>query len=180
MTKKPAIYKIYDFTKGGTDIVDQRMGTYSVSTKSWRWVSTAFSYVLDTSRINAGTIYSLNTGKNPRAINSFNFGLELAMAMVKPFIESRSLVGLNSKVTQKIELVLEKKIIKKNAEPQVNYPGTSSDKKRCKICLVEVTGINQKENKDNIPKTKKRCQKCNIPMCPKHTVFWDVKCAALD
>ena len=24
--KKPAIYKLYDYTKGGTDIIDQRMG----------------------------------------------------------------------------------------------------------------------------------------------------------
>lgn len=27
--KKPAIYKLYDFTKGGTDIIDQRIGFYT-------------------------------------------------------------------------------------------------------------------------------------------------------
>ncbi len=27
--KKPAIMKVYDYTKGGTDIMDQRMSNYS-------------------------------------------------------------------------------------------------------------------------------------------------------
>lgn len=34
---KPAPYKLYDFTKGGTDIVDQRMEFYSCKPKSRRW-----------------------------------------------------------------------------------------------------------------------------------------------
>ena len=32
--KKPAIFKLYDFTKGGTDVVDQRMASYSCKAKS--------------------------------------------------------------------------------------------------------------------------------------------------
>ena len=32
--KKPALYKLYDFTKGGTDIVDQKIGSYTVKSKS--------------------------------------------------------------------------------------------------------------------------------------------------
>ena len=34
--KKPALFKVYDFTKGGTDVIDQRMGI-STRTKSRRW-----------------------------------------------------------------------------------------------------------------------------------------------
>ena len=34
--RKPAILKLYDFTKGGTDVVDQKMGTYTVKSKSRR------------------------------------------------------------------------------------------------------------------------------------------------
>ena len=30
--KKPAIYKLYDFTKAGTDVVDQMMGSYTTKT----------------------------------------------------------------------------------------------------------------------------------------------------
>ena len=36
--KKPALYKFYDFTKGGTDIVDQKMGSYTVKPKYRRWI----------------------------------------------------------------------------------------------------------------------------------------------
>ena len=50
--KKPALYKFYDFTKGGTDIVDQKMGSYTVKPKWRRWVMVAFSYLLDTIRVN--------------------------------------------------------------------------------------------------------------------------------
>ena len=33
---KPAAFKVYDFSKGGTDIMDQRMGVYTTATKSRR------------------------------------------------------------------------------------------------------------------------------------------------
>ena len=46
--KKPALYKLYDFTKGGMDIVDQKFGNYTVKTKSRKWTTVAFSYLLDT------------------------------------------------------------------------------------------------------------------------------------
>ena len=31
---KPAVIKLYDFTKGGTDIADQKMGAYATKSKS--------------------------------------------------------------------------------------------------------------------------------------------------
>lgn len=34
---EPALLKFYVFSKGGTDIVDQRIGSYFVSTESNRW-----------------------------------------------------------------------------------------------------------------------------------------------
>ena len=33
---KPAIYKVYDFTKGGTDVIDQRINLYTCKAKSRR------------------------------------------------------------------------------------------------------------------------------------------------
>ena len=67
--RKPSIYKLHDYTKGGTDIVDQCMGTYSCHTKSRRWSMAAFAYVLDTGRVNASTIVALNKGHDPRKQN---------------------------------------------------------------------------------------------------------------
>ena len=35
--RKPAIIKFYDFTKGGTDIVDQKMSKYSTKSTTPKW-----------------------------------------------------------------------------------------------------------------------------------------------
>ena len=45
---KAALYKLYDLTKGGTDIVDQRIGFYTCKFKSRRRSMTAFAYIIDT------------------------------------------------------------------------------------------------------------------------------------
>ena len=39
---KLGIYKVYDFTKGGTDIIDQRMIFYTCKPKSRKWKITVF------------------------------------------------------------------------------------------------------------------------------------------
>ena len=41
--KKPKLYKVYDFAKEETDILDQRMGFYTTKTKCRRWNITEFS-----------------------------------------------------------------------------------------------------------------------------------------
>ena len=77
--KKPALLKLYDYTKSGTDIMDQRMARrkYSSKAKSNRWTMVGFSYLLDTAWINVQTIWSLNNGLDPRRANSFNFGINV-------------------------------------------------------------------------------------------------------
>ena len=35
---------VCDYTKGGTDIVDQKIISYSIKTKSRKWTTIAFSY----------------------------------------------------------------------------------------------------------------------------------------
>ena len=42
---KPALYELYDFTNGATDIVDQRMSFYSCIPKSRKWtINVAFIF----------------------------------------------------------------------------------------------------------------------------------------
>ena len=57
---KPALYKLNDFTKGETDIVDQRMSFHSCKPKFRKWTVVAFSYLSDTYRVNASTIMAPN------------------------------------------------------------------------------------------------------------------------
>ena len=80
--EKPQIYKLYDFTQGGTNIVDQKAGQYTCKLKARKWKLAAFFYILDTTRINAATMIALKTKKNPRKQNSFDNGFELAKSLV--------------------------------------------------------------------------------------------------
>ena len=75
--KVPQIYKVYDFKKGGTGIINQRAQHYTFKVKSNSWTIAAFSYILDNSRINASTYLALNKKDDPRIVNSLDFGWEL-------------------------------------------------------------------------------------------------------
>ena len=96
------MYKLYDFTKGGTDIIDQKMGTYTTKSKSQKWSRVAFSYLLDTIRVNSSTLFELNKNHDPKLANSFNFSYEFATQLVMPHILRRPRNGLSSEVVKKI------------------------------------------------------------------------------
>ena len=55
--QKPGICKFYDFTKGGTDTVDQLNDYYTVRSQSNRWDLVAFYYILDNIRVNSKTLF---------------------------------------------------------------------------------------------------------------------------
>ena len=50
--KKMALYKLYDFSMGGTDAIDYRCARYSCKPKSRRWTMVAWWYTLDISHCN--------------------------------------------------------------------------------------------------------------------------------
>ena len=84
---KPAIYELYDFSKGGANIIEEKMGFYSCKSKSKRWTMNAFSYVLDTCRVNASMIDAINNDLQPRSIKFVDFGFELVMSLIHSYIE---------------------------------------------------------------------------------------------
>ena len=49
--EKLAIYKSYDFAKGGTDIVGHMNDYYTNRAKTLRWDTLVFYYMLDTIRL---------------------------------------------------------------------------------------------------------------------------------
>ena len=72
MVKKSRKFTNYTTSqKVGTDIVDQKAGQYTCKSKARKWKMAAFFNILDTTRINAATMISLKTKKNPRKQNSF-------------------------------------------------------------------------------------------------------------
>ena len=72
MIKKPLSYKINDYTKGGIDILNQRMGSYTTKYKTRKWTLVTLSYVLGMAHINSQAIYVINNSKED--VDSFEFG----------------------------------------------------------------------------------------------------------
>ena len=81
MIKKPLSYEIYDNTKGGIDIPDQRMGSYTTKYETRKWTLVALSYVLHMARINSQAIYVISNTKED--VHSFEFGWELMKSTCK-------------------------------------------------------------------------------------------------
>ena len=169
---KPALYKLYDFTKGGTDIIDQKVGAYTVKPKSRRWSVAAFSFILDTVRVNASSVVALNNNENLDKVNAFQFGYELIKALVLPSIQRRPKNGLTTSVLRKISLVTGEEI---DRQPQrhnqgLNHPPISKEAKQCKVCYAGTKGKDQKEKKDRMKCIQSVCQRCGIQHCRDHLI----------
>ena len=80
-------------------MVDQKIGRFSTKTKSVKWTAVAHSYLLDTARVNATTLYMLATGKKEE---TFMIGWDLVKAMVVPQMKTRPLVGVSTSLVSKI------------------------------------------------------------------------------
>ena len=90
---KPQIFKFYDFTKGGTDIVDQMNDYFTTRAKSLRWVMIVLYYMLDTARANAKTIWCIKNGIDHHELKSYNFGWDLAKTLTMPRAIRRDVNG---------------------------------------------------------------------------------------
>ena len=87
---KAALYKLYDFTKRGIDIVDQRMGFYTCKFKLRKWSMVAFSCIIDMACVNSSTLFALNVNNNPLKQSSFEFGMDIVCSLVGPFTQQRN------------------------------------------------------------------------------------------
>ena len=61
--------------------------------------------------MNASTIYAMYNDLQPRNIKSVDLEFEPYMSLICPHIERPSLIGINSSVVRKIEIVLKKKYL---------------------------------------------------------------------
>ena len=167
----------------GTDNMDARFnpGGYSSKPKSRRWTIPAFSYTLDTTRVNAQTIVSWNKGvaiDKIRLEPSHQFGITTATSLILPFLYSRSLTGLNSTVLLKCFLVTgDPKFQKKSPQSADRndgplYPSKSSSLSRCRECVRDITGCEgYTKLYDKLSKGNSLCQKCGGHFCRKKHLF---------
>ena len=163
---KLGIYKVYDFTKGGTDIVDQRMGFYTCKPTFRKWTITVFSYVIDMGRVNSSTTFALEK-KYPCKQDSFEYCYTLLYQLVKPFMQSRSLNGLTTLVRQKIELIIGKR--QSEVKGEAVGPPMSEDKERCHVCISNLAGVGHKLKK-NQNRVKTLCRICKKHTCKDHLI----------
>ena len=176
--RKPAILKIYDFSKGGTDIVDQRITMYSVNTKSRRWTMAAFAYILDTIRVNAQTLFSINANIDPRKTNSFSFGWELVQQLVKPHIVSRkaNITTLPNSTKRKMCGVLNESSRPNENQKDEIYPKTCDKKRHCHFCLENIKGPGFSQNIKKLSNLKNQCEKCGRCVCKDHYNQFCIEC----
>ena len=139
--RKPSIIKLYDFTKIGTDIVDQRNAKITTKAKSSRWVKVAFSYVLDAARNNAMVVYSLANKLNPTKQNSFWFTMTLVKELIDSHLQRRSTAGLNAPI---LSILNKARDIEPAEEvPEGNYAPIGT-RRRCIYCLDVIKGRESK------------------------------------
>ena len=160
---KPAIIRFYDYTKGDTDIVNQKMGKYSVKPKSSKWTVCAFCYILDITRVNAATLSRLNDNKSPKACSNqcFLFCWNLAMQLISPHLRHRheSSNCLQKCMQESIAELLGIKIERPPVRP--------AKRKRYQTCLDGIEGEGQKK-KDKPGKTVHRFMRCGVALCTTH------------
>ena len=72
------------FRKVAPTLLTKTISQYICKAQSVMWKMVAYYFVLDTARVNASTMLSLKSNTNPRNINSFEIGFDLAMSLVLP------------------------------------------------------------------------------------------------
>ena len=144
--KKPLSYNIYDYTKGGIGIPDQRVGSYTTKYKTRKWTLVALSYVLDMARINRKAIFVTNNAKED--VNSFEFGWKLMKALVKPNMHTPlARGGLSKHLQNSIAHIL------RVENDKVEQPPPNDDTpRRCKMCVIASHGKGHKSAKDSMGK----------------------------
>ena len=177
--KKPAIFKLYDFTKGGTDISDQRADKYTTANKQRKWTSKPLNYMLDTTRVNSQTIHSLNNGIEVRSRDSFEFGWSLVKELVLPHMKIRSeKPGLQRDLKLRMQTFLDLPVPDSADLPEL-FDSKTTNRRRCAECLSEIQGKNMKKNKEKLARMESQCQMCKKCICKKHTINACQDCIAM-
>ena len=165
---QPIVY--YDHMKGGVDVVDLVSIGASTRSKTKRWTLNANSFICDTTKTNARTLYN---EINNKKLSNFEFTFQLGKELIMPFIQQRSEspLGLQLHIVKKMRTIIDPlgDVPLVNAPPQVN-----NDVGRCRQCVLGCEGANYsvKHRKLN-NKLKNKCMTCGNFLCssPGHVYY---------
>ena len=148
---------------------------------------TSFSCLTDCSVINALTLWTMIKEKDDitkirRAVCPSLY-LDLINSLVKPFVQERSVNGLQTEILVKRAMYLDpKSVMVKPVEhqPQVYRQNLQTQKgSRCYLCVQRSHGEGHKDNKPN-SKPKWCCQRCGKNICMNdHAILQCVPCSTL-
>ena len=128
---------------------------YTKREKSCRWVIVALFYMLGTSRVNWKTIWCLKYKEDISKLSWYNFGWDLAKALVLPHVRRWKLHGLTSMVQLKIKMF--QGIALKVSESVPNFQNKYKCTDKRKRCKIREDNCWSKGEKDNIPMPKEQC-----------------------
>lgn len=171
--KKPNTIVFYDKTKGGVDIVDHRIGKYTTKAKSPRWPLNTFAFVLDTSIVNASTIFQ-ELFPNDK-VSSREFMWDLAKQLILPHMQRRAAIpGIQGKTRSNIARFVP---VRPQQDPAMQ--GTS-ECQRCSVCIARILGDDYKRKKNCLPKSSRKYEVGRKGVCKKHTLIVCTHCGFAD
>ena len=143
---KPQVFKFCDFTKGGTDIVDQMNDYLTTRAKSLRWVMIVLYYMLDLAHVNAKTIWCIKNGIDHHKLKSYNFGWDLAKTLTVPHVICRDVHGLDLMIQPKRNLFLDTAFVVPEPKPKIKKRFECTAKRK----NVQFTSQTVEQNKKKI------------------------------
>ena len=171
---KPQIFKFYDFTKGGTDIVDQMNDYFTTRAKSLRWVMIVLYYMLDTARVNAKTIWCIKNGIDHHKLIYYIFCWDLAKTLTMPHVIRQDINGLGLIVQLKRNLFLGTAFVVPKPKPKIKKRFECTAKR--KECVIHEANCRKKQGKDDCPRSTEQGQFCGDSICQEHSLRLCVKC----
>ena len=160
--------KFYDFTKGGTNIVDQLNDYYTTRSKSCRWVMVALLYMLDRARVNGKTVWYLKNDSDISSPSSYDFSWNLPKALALPHAQRRSLSGLASSVQLKIKMFLGTALLLDEPVRKVERWFTGTGQRR--RFQLHMANCHTKTENEDAPKSTEQCQSYGISICRDHSM----------
>ena len=152
------------------------MATFSCKTKSNRWTIAPFAYILNICRVNAATVLAMNRGSDTHKVNSYNFGMDLALRLIRHMSNNFPSLGFKPRYIIKLICfyvnygVFNSRQQDASSLNNTQYPQKCKNRKRCRACVLEISGPGQKKRKNNMTKTKNQCQICGKPACCRHSI----------
>ena len=133
--------------------------------------------------MNIQTLVSLNQGKDPRKVTSFDFGHKLAMGLITPHLYTRELSGVRQNIVLKMHLTTSddrflRHVMRIDDPAQSNLDSLPfrdqpvKPAKRCGECMRDVYtgGLNKKDKRariNGLTRSSTRCMKCGLVRCGK-------------